>query len=105
MADEDIKKPSVWTKKAKKYRLTGRQHKGFSEDGSKVVDYETGDEVMLEPHQFEGFKDKFEEIVSKVEKVVADLKPDPKEAEKQDPPKTAPTTAAATTTTAATTQK
>jgi hypothetical protein len=51
-----------WHKNAKKYRLIGHQHTGFSDDGTERVEFTTGDEVMLNPIEYANFKDKFEEI-------------------------------------------
>lgn len=65
-------------KKTKLYKLVGRQHSGFDEDG-KVKNYVTGDEVPLTDTQYEAFGDKFEPIAeAKVEA--------PKESPKQPAP-------------------
>lgn len=51
-----------YSKDAKKYVLVGRQHSGFSEDGTTHMEFVAGDEVMLEPNEYAAFKDKFREV-------------------------------------------
>lgn len=50
--------------KTKLYRLTGRQHAGFDDDGN-VKNFNTGDKVPLTESQYEAFKDKFEPLNAK----------------------------------------
>lgn len=52
----------TWSKNAKEYRLVGRQHSGYSKDGMTREEFKTGDKVMLEPHEYEAFGDKFEPL-------------------------------------------
>lgn len=57
MADEKVAvKP-----KTKKYRLTGRSHDGFEDDGVTRKRFVTGDMVSLTQDQFKAFEDKFED--------------------------------------------
>lgn len=66
----------VWSSKARKYRLVGRQHSGFSEDGMERVEFQTGDVVKLEPNEYEAFKDKFDSV----KEVVVQAEPEPESA-------------------------
>lgn len=73
MADEDKKQ---FSKDAREYRFTGRSHSGFDKKGDRK-EFSKGELVMLEPEQFEAFKDQF-----------ADPKEDPKPVVKEEAPKT-----------------
>lgn len=58
----------------KKYKLIGRSHSGFEDDGKTRKEYKTDDMVPLTEDQFESFKDKFEN--KQVESVESPTKPE-----------------------------
>lgn len=64
-------------KATKKYKLIGRDHDGFDENGERKR-FETGDMVPLTDTQYEAFKDKFEDPKSKndEDKVESPTKPE-----------------------------
>lgn len=52
--------PYKFSENAKEYVLVGRSHVGFDKASGERKAFEQGDNVWLEPEQYEAFKDKFE---------------------------------------------